>query len=152
MTVPTFNAEASLYRAENHYRSAAAANHSAQEGFTVMPQSCGLFRGIFCGAVIGLGSAACTALCFYGPGPCAACWTAELGGLYQSCRDCIPAWMRALVDAFEEGGGGGGGGGGSPSCCPQGKQCKCGGRCVTANDGSVSCVDGVCLTPTQSCP
>jgi hypothetical protein len=46
---------------------------------------------------------------------------------------------------------GGGGGGGIPRCCPIGRECKCGGRCVTQTDGSVSCVGGECLTPGQSC-
>ena len=48
-------------------------------------------------------------------------------------------------------GGGGGGGGGIPRCCPPGRECRCGGRCVTQTDGSVSCVHGECLTPTESC-
>jgi hypothetical protein len=46
---------------------------------------------------------------------------------------------------------GGGGGGGIPRCCPQNRECKCGGECVTRPDGSVSCVGGECLAPNQSC-
>ncbi len=48
-------------------------------------------------------------------------------------------------------GGGGGGGGAIPRCCPIGRECRCGGRCVTQPDGSVSCVGGECLAPNQSC-
>lgn len=129
MTMPMFNADASLYRAQNHYRSTAAANHPGDEGLTVIPQSCGWFKGAFCGTVIGLGAVACTALCYYGPGPCLACWTAELGGVYQTCHDCIPAWMRALVDAASGDGGGGGVGGGGGSdgrvCCEMDESGRC---------------------------
>jgi hypothetical protein len=155
MTMPMFNADASLYPARNVYRSTAAANSPRDEGLTVIPQSCGLFKGIFCGTVITAGSAACAALCIEGgPVPCAACWTTALGAIYQTCHDCIPGWMRALVDAAGGGGSGGsgGGGGGIRRCCPAGRECRCGGQCVTRIDGSVSCVGGLCLTPGQSCP
>src|SRR4051794_18857325 len=110
MNLPSFTAEASLYRTNNHYRFAAGGSFPGAENTTVIPQGCGLFKGIFCGVAIATGTAACTAFCLSGPAPCFACWTTLLGGLYVSCRDCIPGWMRALIGIFESGGGGGGGG------------------------------------------
>jgi hypothetical protein len=46
---------------------------------------------------------------------------------------------------------GSGGGIPIPRCCPLGTECRCGGRCVTQADGSVECVHGECLTPTERC-
>jgi hypothetical protein len=153
MNMPSFTADASLYQARNHYRSAAAGRFLDDGRATVTPQGCGWVEGGLCGTLIGVGAVACAALCLEGgPGPCAGCWSVYLGGLYQLCHDCIPAWMRALIDAFEGNGGGGGGGGGPvPQCCPQGRTCRCGGRCVTNPNGTISCVNGECLTPNQQC-
>jgi hypothetical protein len=150
MNMPSFTADASLYQARNHYRSTAAGRFLDDGRATVTPQACGLAKGIICGTFIGAGAAACAAFCFSGPVPCAGCWAFYLGGLYQFCHDCIPEWMRDLIDAVE-GNGGGGGGGGVPQCCPHGKTCRCGGRCVTNPSGTISCVGGKCLAPHEEC-
>jgi class 3 adenylate cyclase len=73
-------------------------------------------------------------------------------GLFAFCRDCLPEWLRDLINAIEGGNGGGGGGGGGAMCCPVGKTCKCGGVCVRHPDGTMSCVGGSCLKPNQVCP
>lgn len=150
MQMPGFTAEASMYRSKNLYQSSAAAGLLRDSGTGVVPQDCGWASGILCGTLIGVGAAACTAFCFSGPGPCAACWLAYLGGVYQFCHDCIPAWMRALVDEFESGGGsgGGGGGGGGGGCCPPGKRCC--GNCAKVS-GRLMC-DDVCVGRRQACP
>jgi hypothetical protein len=151
MNLPGFTAEAGVYRTNNHYRLAAGGTFLGGAKTTAVPQGCGLFQGIFCGAVIALGSAACLAFCLSGPAPCFGCWTIELGGLYESCKDCIPAWMKALIDEFEGGGGsggGGGGGGGGSTCCPPGKRCC--GTCVKVAGGT-KC-DDVCVGLHQVCP
>jgi hypothetical protein len=101
MNMPSFTADASLYQARNHYRSTAAGRFLDDGRATVTPQACGLAKGIICGTFIGAGAAACAAFCFSGPVPCAGCWAFYLGGLYQFCHDCIPEWMRDLIDAVE---------------------------------------------------
>lgn len=153
MSTPMFTADRSLYRSEGRYQFAVSGTARNGGEAVVVPQDCGIVDGILCGALIGTGTAACGALCLDGgPAACAVCWTTLLGGLYQFCHDCIPAWMRALIDEFEGGGGGGGGGGSLPRCCPIGRTCRCGGKCVTNSNGTISCVGGVCLEPNQSCP
>ena len=151
MNMPGYAAEASLYRTNSHYAVARGGGFLSNGNATLVPQGCGVFQGIFCGSIIAAGGAACAALCLYGPAPCAGCWITFLGGLYGSCKDCIPGWMKDLIDIFESGGSGGGGGSGPPRCCPVGTTCRCGGQCVTVN-GQLRCVDGVCLRPNQECP
>jgi hypothetical protein len=123
MNMPAFTAEASLYQTNNHYRFAVGGSFLSDGNTTVTPQACGWFKGIICGAAIAGGSVLCIDACLAGPAPCALCWTGALSIVgYGFCRDCIPAWMRALIDIFEGGGGGGGGGsggggGGNVECC-----------------------------------
>ena len=150
MKMPAFTAEASLFRTNNHYRFANGGSLLADGNATVTPQGCGLFKGIFCGTAIAAGTIACTGLCFYGPAPCAACWTTFLGVAYSACKDCIPDWMRALIDIFEgsgDGAGGGGGGGGSstppPALCDRGEKC-----CELDDDGSCA----LCVPLHAHCP
>lgn len=156
MTLPGFGAEASAYVTNNAYRQTAGAGHAANGALEVVPQDCGFVEGLVCAPVIAGGIAICTASCLasaeLGGIPCYLCWAAFAGSLYGFCRDCIPAWIRAIIDGVEGGGGGGGGGGGVPLCCPPGKSCRCGGRCVTQADGSIRCVGGLCLSPHQVCP
>jgi hypothetical protein len=153
MNMPRLSAEASLYQSGNHYRSARGTSYAGSGAPAVTPQDCGFTQGIACGTLIAGGVVVCTASCLASPSlgglPCYACWTAYLGGLYGFCRDCIPAWMRTVLDVFE--GNGGDSGGGVPQCCPPGRTCRCGGRCVTNPNGTVSCVGGECLTPNQQC-
>jgi hypothetical protein len=88
------------------------------ENANVVSQDCGLVQGILCGVEVGATAAACTAICLgYGPGPCVVCVAAALGSAYEFCIDCLPAWIRAIMDLFESGGGGGGGGGGPLNDC-----------------------------------
>jgi hypothetical protein len=145
MIMPGFTAEASLYQTNNHYRCAAGGSFLNDGNTAVIPQDCGLARGIACGGLITLGAAACTAFCFSGPGPCIGCWTIYLGGLYGTCRDCIPGWMRALIDLAD--GGGNGGNGGGPSC-PSG--CCSPNRCCEM-DANGKCRPGMCIGPGMQC-
>ena len=152
MSMPGFTAEASLYRTTNHYV-ASAAGGSAGVGAELVPQDCGLFKEIFCSVAVAACVAACGALCLDGgPAACAGCATIAMGGLFVTCKDCLPGFIQALINIFEGGGGGGGGGGGPPQCCPPGRTCSCGGRCVRQTDGSIRCVGGLCLAPHQACP
>lgn len=146
-TLPGFTAEASAYQTSYQYRLAAGRGSLGDGNMIVVPQSCGIFQGVFCGTVIVAGSAACTAFCLSGPAPCAGCWVTALGAFYSACKDCIPGWMRALIDQFEHGTGtGGGGGAGSTGCCPRGMKC-----CGSCNNPSKKC-DDVCVLRSQSCP
>lgn len=163
MNMPGFTGESTFYRTKNQYRATASGIFLDDSNATVTPQGCGWAKGITCGAVIAGGVVVCTASCLAGPAtggiPCYLCWSGYLGALYGFCRDCIPGWMRDLIDLAEGGGGGGsggGGGGGDPlshlRCCGLNKLCKCGGRCVTNSDGTRSCVGGRCLNILQQCP
>jgi hypothetical protein len=146
MSIPRFNAEASLYKTNNHYRLAAGSFLS--DGKTsVVPQDCGIGKGFLCGLALPVASVICAEAClsadFNGCLGCVAGAIAVLG--IGGCADCIPA--DAIRKLLGGGGGGGGGGNNPPLCCPQGKSCQCGGTCVPG----MGCVDGECLGPGQSC-
>lgn len=153
MNMPRFTAEASLYQTNNHYRSTAGRSFLSDGNTTVTPQDCGWLKGGACGIVIGGGVTVCTASCLASPAlgglPCWVCWTGFLGLSYGFCRDCIPGWMRHLLDLVE-GGGGGGGGGGGPCGCPRGTT-KCCGTCTIIPGRGRFC-DGDCIGPGQQCP
>jgi hypothetical protein len=159
MNLPGFTAEASLYKTNGHYRSSAGS--FSADGNAVAPQGCGFVKGITCGAVIAGGVVVCTASCLASPAlggiPCLVCWTGYLGALYGFCRDCIPSWMRALLDLAEDGGNGGGGGGGGgplppptkgPCNCPLGSRCC--GPCVKVPGQGLIC-DGECVPRAMAC-
>src|SRR5262245_13902131 len=113
MNMPGFSGEASVYRTGHHYRAAVSGIVPAQFGAAVTPQACGWIKGGVCGVAIAGGTVLCTAACLTGPAQCVGCWTGALAIVgYGFCRDCIPAWMRAVIDAVGGGGGGSGGGGG----------------------------------------
>lgn len=150
----SFHADASLYRSTNVYARLPGTNSLSVSSVSVTPQSCGLLKGISCGAVIGGAVTVCTASCLAGAAagplggiPCYYCVTGFLGLTYGFCKDCLPAWIRAVIGSS----GGGGGGGTLPQCCPQGTKCSCGGVCQTLK-GELQCVGGVCLNPKQECP
>jgi hypothetical protein len=144
MSMPGFTAETSLYQTNNLYRSAVG-GFLNNWNTTVTPQGCGILKGITCGVAIAGGTVLCTSACLAGPAPCVGCWTGALAIVgYGFCRDCIPAWMRALIDVFDGGGSGGGGGGGGGGCCPPGRTC-----CGSCESGRC---DDACIGPGQSCP
>jgi hypothetical protein len=128
---PGFSADASVYKTTNVYRGVACTNKVA----LVSPQSSctdscwesyALCDGLCTvGAILSFGAG--TGPCFYG------CWVRQV----QCLANCEGTT---------------GGGGGSSMCCPVGKNCRCGGKCVKQADGSIHCVDGLCLTPNQECP
>jgi hypothetical protein len=154
MSMPGFSAESSLYQSNNQYRTTGP-KCASDVSSDIVPQGCGWVVGIICGGVIAGGAIFCTGVCIAGGPesgglPCWLCWTGYLGGLYGFCRDCLPEWVKELIGSFE--GGGGSGGGGEPMCCPYGRSCRCGGKCVSQADGSIRCVDGICLKPGQACP
>lgn len=162
INMPGFTAEESLYQTSNHYFTAGG-SFLSNGNTTVTPQACRFwYEAPICGGLIIGGAAICTASCLAGGGPaggypCYLCWTSYLGVLYGFCRDCIPKWMKDLIDIFEGGGGSGGGGGGPPGggypardCgCPVGTRC-CGGCHLVPGQGRV-CDDG-CVRPGEECP
>ncbi len=123
MSMPGFAAEASVYKTNNHYRLTTGGSFRSDGNTNVVPQGCGWVKGSLCGVVIVGGAAACTVACLApgGQAGCYFCWVGFLGASFAFCKDCIPDWMRAIIDAFEGGGGGdgggGGGGGGVPKKC-----------------------------------
>jgi len=146
MNLPGFIAEASVYDTANYYRGGPAAAGDAED---VIPQGCGFVEGIVCALVIPATVLFCTGTCVESGGlACAACVTTAMGALYSACKDCLPAWIQAILGGN---GGSGGGGGGGNLCCRIGTQCKCGGTCQMVN-GHMRCVGGVCLEPNQHCP
>jgi len=151
MNMPGYTADASVYQTTNPYRSTGGT--SLTDGSTIVaPQGCGLGRGALCGGGIALGSALCVGFCLdplLGPGACYACWASALpGALLAFCKDCIPAAVRSVINAFESSGASSGGvGAGSTGCCPRGGM-KCCGSC---NNPSKKC-DDVCVLRGQPCP
>lgn len=144
MTVPGFNAETSLYKSSNHYRLAASGNFLGDGNAFVVPQGCGRIKtGVCAVGVLGAGTL-CAAVCIESSGAfCAACIAIVLpGSLYGFCRDCLPGWIRAILDAFDSSGGGGV----ELPCCPPGTVCKCGGHCELGQ------CTGPCLPPGAACP
>jgi hypothetical protein len=127
MNMPGYTAEESLYQTNNHYRLGAGCSYSSNESAAVTPQGCGLIKGAVCGGFIAGGTGLCTLTCLTGdPVLCAGCWVTALGAVYSSCKDCIPGWMRALINAFESSGGGGGGPVRNPRrCCERSEFGKC---------------------------
>jgi hypothetical protein len=154
MNIPRFTAEASLYRTSNQYNSSAGGSFLSTGNTTITPQGCGWIKGGICGFFIAGGAVVCTASCLASPAlgglPCYLCWAGWLGGSYGYCKDCIPGWMRALIDLFESGGGGGGvggGGGGQPNPPPIG--CGFNEKCC-AHDEEGNCIE--CWPKTAPCP
>src|SRR5262245_20261693 len=158
MQLPNFTAEASIYHTTVHYRHTAGGSLLAHDNGNVIPQDCGLFKGIFCGVTVGATTVACGAICAEAVAtagaslaPCYVCVTAALGAVYGVCKDCLPGWIRDIINLFESGGGGGGGGGGGPiPCCPPGRRCC--GTCQVRPDGRGLFCDDICVGPGQSCP
>jgi hypothetical protein len=133
VNMPRLTAGVSLYRSTNQYRGATQGHLRDGVSPGVSPQGCGFVKGAVCAGFIAGGSGLCTITCLTGePLLCGGCWVTALGAVYSSCKECIPAWMRALVDAFESGGssGGSGGGGGGPvrdpkRCCERNEFGRC---------------------------
>jgi hypothetical protein len=144
MQLPNFTAEASIYQTKSHYRHIAGGSHLVYGNGNIFPQDCGFFTGTFwfCLATVASTTAACALLCLDGgPQACGVCVTAALGADYGECKDCLPGWIRALLDIFEGGGGGGGGGGPPPDCTATG--CGPGAMCC-------ECVGPpICTTPAH---
>jgi hypothetical protein len=158
MNLPGFTAEASLYKTNNRYRSSAGG--FSADGNAVAPQDCGFTKGLFCGTFIAGGTVVCTASCLASPAlggiPCWVCWTGFLGGLYGFCRDCIPGWMKALIDLAEgaptappaTGGGGLPPPTKGPCGCPLGSRCC--GKCIKIPGQGLQC-DGDCVPKAMAC-
>jgi hypothetical protein len=134
MALPGYAADASLYRTSQPYRGTRS-EPVGDAGTTVVAQQITFTCRDSCVAsalLCGLG-------CAWATGPFA--WVCPLlcvGGLALCLGRCPPDIV--------------GGGGGVPQCCPPGRTCRCGGQCVTNPNGTISCVDGLCLTPNQQCP
>jgi hypothetical protein len=137
MNMPGFAAEASLYKTSVRYAGKCYFGHHSKNYTAISPQACGGFKWLVCNPAM----AACTACAALAPSiPLVlGCYAACLGAAYLYCRDCLD-----LIDVPANGGGGAGG---DPSCCPPGKTCRCGGRCVSG-----LCLGGTCLGPGEACP
>jgi hypothetical protein len=158
MKMPGFTGEVSLYRTNNHYRSGAGSVVLSGNA-NLIPQGCGVWQTVKCLGFTGAALAGCGLLCVGSPPVvCYGCLIG-VGGLasYIDCKDCLPGWLRAILDLFESGGGnggtgGGGGGGGGPKkgpCgCPLGTKC-CGGCTKIPGQGLVC--NGDCVAPNESC-
>jgi len=127
MNMPSFTADASLYKSKLSYR---AAGQPGRAGPGVAPQ-------LDCGETCDAKYAACIALCAIGGGPFCLIGCAVALGFCQS--DC---------------GGGGGGGGGriNPPHCGCGVNKKCCGKCVHQVGGIVFCDDPGCFPLNETCP
>ncbi len=152
MKMPGFSAEASLYRTTNHYGFAAGGSFLSDGSTTVIPQDCGFIKWLSCGVLIGTGVIVCGGACASGIAvACAGCIATVFGGtLAIDCYDCLPEWIRDVIEGGGSGGGGGGGGGtGGPCGCPRGTRC-CGGCTKVPGQGLV-CNDE-CIGPGEVCP
>jgi hypothetical protein len=151
MALPGYAAEASLYKTSNHYHVTATSGILSDGNTTVTPQGCGIGQAIGCFAFVAGVTIVCGGACASGIVP--ACVACVLGvgalGTYVACHDCLPDAITSVADQGLSGGGDGGTP--VPRCCPQGRTCRCGGRCVTNPNGTISCVNGECLTPNQQC-
>jgi len=130
MNMPGFTAETSLYQTSNHYRSDGG-SFLSNVNTTVTPQACGIFSTKFwtCALIIGNGITVCSGACAAGPLVCAGCWAVVFGGtLAVDCYECIPGWMRDVIE------GGGGDGGSPPRCGRTGSPC--------GNIGDLPCCSG----------
>jgi hypothetical protein len=130
MALPGYAAEASLYRTSRSYRGASGL--ADDSSLAVVAQQ------ISCEASCAIRWQLCNIGCAVGTGPLVLLCLAACGASLGFCLGGCPS--------------GGGGGGGVPQCCPPGRTCRCGGRCVTNPNGTISCVGGQCLTPNQQCP
>jgi hypothetical protein len=144
MTVPGFNAEASLYETSEHYRlSGGGLTRNGTDA--VVPQGCGFFDFLTCVGFAGT----CIALCYEactagGPVACAACVSICLPAVAYPCKDCIISLIEALTP------GSGGGGGGPALCCPSPNRPYCCGTCRPLPDGGYHC-DGTCVENRRVC-
>jgi hypothetical protein len=156
MDIPGFAAERSLYQTKNHYWLAADGGSRISGNETVTPQGCGFVEGLVCGALIPIATTFCVGTCVESGGlACAACFSVALGAAYSACKDCLPAWIRAIIDSGSgDGGGGGGGGGGTttthgPCGCPL--RTRCCGKCVKMPGRAPFC-DDECVATHLQCP
>src|SRR5262245_46476067 len=142
MTMPRFAAEASLYQTNNRYRFAAGGSSLSDGTTAVTPQGCGLSCAI---ATVGIGIV-CGGACAFNPLTCAACVSLLLSAdACIPCYDCLPKFIRDLLDQIP-GGFCSRDGGGEPPCCPSGTICSCGGHCISG------LCTGICLPPGAPCP
>jgi hypothetical protein len=159
--LPNFTAEESIYHSTNHYRHTAGGSLLAHENGTFIPQGCGIFESIFCPVAVVAVGLTCTAICAdalatagASLAPCYVCVTAALGASYGACKDCLPAWIRDLINLFESGGGGEGGGGGGtlPQCCPDPNRSYCcpPNSCKALPHGGSTCT-GTCVESARVC-
>jgi hypothetical protein len=130
MALPGYAAEASLYWTSRSYRRVSSL--ADDSGLAVVAQQ------IDCNTLCAIKWQVCNIGCATSTGPLVFLCLAACGAAFGLCLSGCPS--------------DGDGGGGVPRCCPPGRTCRCGGRCVTNPNGTISCVDGQCLTPNQQCP
>lgn len=143
MTVPGFTADASAYRTINHYRSTAGGSFGGDGSAAVLPQKCPWysFKGIACEASIYSATGACAGACeVIGPA-CASCWLLALGGVYALCKECVPEWVKAVIQQFQQDGGG-------DSAPPVLQPCPSGQCCAWDSNGNCT----ICRGLGQPCP
>ena len=131
MTVPRFNADASLYMGHRSYYGGVGASRVGAPAAVVAQQDAG-----------------CTVLCSDWIRCKQQCgnWPPGLGN-YQCWLNCLAPTIDCLQGSTCYGGGGGGG---PIPCCPNGKRCC--GECQPRPDGRGEYCDDVCVGPNQVCP
>jgi len=151
MTMPGFRAETSLYRTGSFYRGFNGAA-GGQPAPAIIPSAvCGNDCFALCGLAAGGATAGCiTALiaAITAPPPV----DVVLAGVAFGVCEALGVGIAAIQCALN-----------CPSCptgpppppfrgcCPSGRSCSCGGRCVKQPDGAISCVGGTCLGPHEQC-
>ena len=151
MGLPSFTGEASLYKTGQFYRGySGAAGGDAARG-VVLSAVCGTDCFALCGLVAGGATAGCIVsllAALAAPPPV----DLVLAGVAFGVCEALGVGVSAIACALNcPSCPDGGGGGAPPECCPFGRTCRCGGKCVNVN-GQLRCVDGVCLGPNQRCP
>jgi hypothetical protein len=148
MIMPGFAAESSLYKTATFYRGfgQVAGGYAAA---SVVPQdSC----SDTCAQNATICVTACTVAATLASIFTFGILTGPAAAAYSVCLATCAANALACSLRCPSSGGSGGNGNPEPSCCPPGKVCSCGGRCVLHPNGSISCVGGLCLGKNERCP
>lgn len=128
MSIPGYVAGASSYRTTNSY--------AGRVGWATR-EAGGIVAQVDCSDKCAAFFFGCSALCSLS----SAGW-----GLLFCLAGCGLTLVQCQDACQEEEGGGG-----RAMCCPSGTSCRCGGSCMMTH-GRLRCVEGMCLSPRQSCP
>lgn len=162
MTLPGYTADASVYRTINLYRSTVGGSFAGDGSAAVAPQSCEWYdpKSWACGVAIAAATVGCGASCEVVGPACYICWVGLIAGALAGCEDCLPTWVKGLIDQYGAGNGSSGGGD-EPQpvqCQPGQKYCSkqricvskgalCPGQCFRNENCAKGelCFDGTCM-------